>query len=99
MVIPAQFKLFNQTIKVIYKRDLISKKGAFGLWDYNKNKIYLQQSTKENILTEEQVHQTFIHEATHSCLDLMGRHDLSKDEVFVSTFSNLIHQFIVEINA
>ena len=98
MIIPAKFKLFNQTIKVVYKRDLIDKQNAFGLWVYNRNTIYLQQSTRKHILTSEQIEQTFIHEATHACLDLMGEHKLSENEKFVSTFSNLIHQFIIEVN-
>lgn len=93
MFIPATFELFKQTIKVIYKRDLIDKKGAFGIWDYSKNTIYLQQSTRKYILTKEQIEATFIHEVVHACLDLMGEHKLSDNESFVHSFSNLIHQF------
>jgi hypothetical protein len=74
----------------------MEKKGAFGLWDYNKNTITLQQSTRKNSLTKEQIESTFIHEATHACLDHMGYHELSQDEKFVSGFSNLIYQFIGE---
>ena len=94
MVIPSEFKLFNQTIKVKYSRTLIDKQGAFGLWDYNKNQITLQQSTRAHKLTQNQINQTFLHEVTHACLDHMGHHELSADEKFVSVFSNLIHQFI-----
>ena len=47
MIIPAEFQLFNQTIKVKYSRTLIDKKGAFGLWYETKNTIYLQQSTRK----------------------------------------------------
>lgn len=94
MMIPAEFKLYNQTIKVIYRRDLIDKKQAFGIWDYNKNKIYLQQSTRKHVLTNEQIESTFIHEVIHACLDLMGEHKLSDNEKFVHSFSNLIHQFL-----
>ena len=94
MIIPSEFKLFNQTIKVKYSRTLIDKKKAFGLWDYNKNLITLQQSTRAYKLTQNQIDQTFVHEATHACLDMMGRQELSNDEVFVHTFSNLLHQLI-----
>lgn len=96
MIIPASFKLFNQTIKVKYCRTLIEKEGAFGMWYYTKNLIKLQQSTRKNPLTKEQIEQTFIHEATHAMLDHMGYHELSQDEKFVSGFSNLIYQFIGE---
>lgn len=98
MVIPHSFKLFNQSIKVIYKRDLIDKSGAFGIWDYNRATIYLQQSTRKHKLTQEQIENTFIHEATHSMLNLMGETDLSNNESFVHTLSSLIQQFISETN-
>lgn len=96
MIIPASFKLFNQSIRVIFKRDLIDKEGAFGMWDLNKNKIYLQQSTRKYPLTKEQIELTLIHEASHAFMDLSGYHALSKNEKFISTLSSLIHQFIVE---
>lgn len=98
MIIPAKFKLFGSTIKVIYKRNLVEKQEAYGMWYPDKNIIYLQQSTRDHKLSKEQVEQTFIHEATHALLELMGHHKLSQDEIFVSTLSNLIHQFIVEIH-
>lgn len=98
MIIPARFKLFGNTIKVVYKRDLIDKKEAFGLWDYNRGTIYLQQSIRKHPLTKEQIENTFIHEATHAMLNLMGEEDLSANEKFVHTLSSLIHQFITEVN-
>lgn len=98
MIIPRSFKLFNQTIKVVYKRDLLDRYNCFGMWVYKKNTIYLEQSTRKHILTKEQIEQTFVHELTHAALDLMGEHRLSSNEKFVSTFSNLIHQFITEVH-
>lgn len=98
MYIPAEIKLFNQTIKVIYKRDLMDKRGWFAYWDYNNNKIYLQQSTRKHKLTKEQIESSLVHEITHAFLDLTGNHKLSEDEVFVSSLSNLIHQFIMQIH-
>lgn len=98
MIIPSSFKLFSQTIKVVYKRDLIEKQGAFAVWNYNRNTIYLQQSTRKHVLSKEQIHQSFVHEATHACLDLMGSSELSNDEKFVHTLSNLIYQLITEIH-
>ncbi len=97
MVIPAEFQLFNQTIKVKYSRTLIDKKGAFGTWDLSKNKIYLQQSTRKHPLTKEQINSCFLHEFTHAALDLMGEDELSSNEKFVCNFSNLIHQMIEQI--
>ncbi len=97
MVIPSEFQLFNQTIKVKYSRTLIDKKGAFGLWYETKNTIYLQQSTRKHPLTKEQINATAIHEILHACLDLSGNQKLSQDETFVCVLSQLLHQFIEQI--
>ncbi len=98
MFIPRSFKLFTQTIKVVYKRDLMDKEGLFGKWDLNRNTIYLQQSTRKRILTKEQVELTLVHEATHAFLDLAGYDKLSRDEKLVSGLSNMIHEFINQIH-
>lgn len=98
MYIPKEFKLFNQTIKVVYSRTLMDKKGFFAEWEYNKNRIILQQSTRKHPLTKEQIESSFIHEATHAFLDMAGYHKLSEDEKLVSTISNLIHQFLLQVH-
>lgn len=97
MIIPHSFKLYNQTIKVIYSRTLIDKQQAYGLWYLAKNKIYLQQSTKKYPLTTEQIEQTFLHEFIHAALDLSGELKLSSNEKFVCSISNLLHQFLGQI--
>ena len=98
MYIPSQIKLFNQTIKVVYSRTLMDRYGYFAMWEYRKNKITLQQSTRKHPLTKEQIESSLVHEVTHSFLDLLGHDKLSKDEVFVSSLSNLIHQFFLQIH-
>lgn len=98
MYIPAKIKLFEQNIKVIFKRDLLDKENCFGVWEYEKNKITLQQSTRKNNLTKEQIDSTLIHESLHAMLDMMGEHTLSRNEKFVSSLSNLMHQFILQIH-
>ena len=37
--------------------------------------------------------QTLYHELVHVILDELGRHELSRDEKFVQSFSILLHQF------
>lgn len=98
MYIPHEFKLFNQTIKVVYSRTLMDKEGFFAKWDYNKNKVILQQSTRKRPLTKEQIEGNLIHEATHAFLNMIGHDELSQDEVFVSSLSGLIHQFIMQVH-
>ncbi len=92
--IPKSFKLFNQTIKVIYRTNLLDKHDCFGMWDELKNVIYLQKSTRKYKLNKEQIFSTFCHEYLHCCLDLLGYHKISSDEKFVSSLSHLIDQLI-----
>ena len=94
MIIPKTFQIFGQTIKIIFKRNLIDKQQAFGIWDYNKNTIYLQSSTRKHILTKEQIESTVIHEVIHACLEHIGETKLSENESFVTGFSNILHQFL-----
>jgi hypothetical protein len=97
MIIPREFKLFGQTIKVKYSRTLMDKKNAFGLCDYNKNTITLQQSTRKNILTREQIEQTFLHEVLHMMTYKLGYPDLSDNETFIDSFAHLLHQVVIQI--
>ncbi len=97
MIIPARFKIFNQTIKVVYKRNLIDTKGALGLWEYNRNTIYLQQSTRKHILTKEQIEQTFFHELFHCILDILSYKNLSSNEALVDRLGMVMHQLISQI--
>ncbi len=98
MIIPARFKLFNQTIKVIYKRNLIDTKEAIGICDFNKNTIYLQQSTRQHILTKEQIHQCFFHELFHMVLYLLSYKELSEDEALMDRLGMAMHQIIEQIS-
>lgn len=95
-MIPKSFNIFGQTIKVLYKRALHKSHNAVGYWFPNKNKIDLQQSTKEYQVNKENIEQTFFHEFTHCVFDKIGRNDLSQDETLVDTFGQVLHQFIKE---
>lgn len=98
-MIPKSIKIFNQTIKIVFKRTLLDgKEPCFGTWHYKRNTIYLQKSTRKHTLTEEQIESTFIHELLHACLDLMGEHELNDNEKFVSSLSHLIYQFIKQLS-
>ncbi len=98
MYIPKEIKLFDYTIKIVYSRTLMEREGFFAKWEYNKNKITLQQSTRKHKLTKEQIEGNLSHEITHAMLNLLGYDKLSDDEILVSGLSNLIHQYIKQIH-
>lgn len=91
-MIPKEFSILGQLIKVKYRRKLLPL--CFGVWNPVNNTIALQQSTREHKLPKEVVEQTFIHELTHAILDTLSYHDLSSDEKFVDRFSQALYQII-----
>lgn len=95
-MIPKSFSIFGQTIKVLYKRTLHKTHNAVGLWFPNKNKIDLQQSTKDYPITKDNIDQAFCHELIHCFLVKIGREDLSNDEKLVEPLGQVLHQFIKE---
>lgn len=97
MFIPARLKIFNQTIKVIYKRNLIETEDAVGLWVQARNTIYLQQSTRKHKFTKEQIDQAFLHEVVHCMLTLLSYHNLSKNEPLVDRLGMVLHQIVEQI--
>lgn len=96
MIIPQSFKLFGQTIKVKYSRTLMDRKGAYGIADFHKNIIFLQQSTRKTPLAKGVLEQVFVHEATHLMIDKIGYRELAQDEKFIEALSNILLQFIEE---
>ncbi len=97
MIIPARFKIFNQTIKVVYKRNLLDAKGFVGEWDGSRNTIYLQQSTRKYPRTKEQIEQTFFHELFHCILATLSYENLSEDEPLVDRLGMAMHQIFEQI--
>lgn len=95
MHIPKSFKLFGQTIRIVWLRTLWKREKAWGVWYANRNVIALQLPVAGLNLSREQLEQTFIHEMIHACLDILEYEKLSSDEKFVDRFANALHQTIV----
>lgn len=95
MVIPKSFNIFGQTIRVKWRKTLLKKEKAWGLWDANSNTIFLQVPGKGIELSKEQLEQTFMHEVLHACLDILNYEQLSENENFIDRLSNALHQVIV----
>jgi len=94
MQIPKSFNLFGQVITVEYRKSMFKTHKACGLWIPTENKILLQESTKYYPTTQLQIEQTFIHEAIHACLELLGYTDLNADEKLVDNLAALLHQML-----
>ena len=92
MTIPKQFKLFGQTIEVVYDKEMGQRDGIIGSANHTHNKIILQPNSAGYARTQEQVDQCFYHELVHCVLKAMGEGD-DHDEKFVDVFASLLHQY------
>lgn len=88
MKIPKEFKLYNETIKVIIKDDLQLRDNKFGSAHYRYNEIWIDR----NIINEEIIWGTFLHEMIHIILGKLYEYDLASNEKFVNGMSQLINQ-------
>ena len=87
MKIPKRFNLFQHEIKVKQSNHLIRDTYNRGECRYYYKEIEIDNSGSK-ILKE----QTFLHELIHMILDHMQEFELSKNEKFVNTFSELLYQ-------
>lgn len=89
MKIPKRFKLFGETINIVYKKELVTERDALAESHANLNEIWMQYDIKG-----ERMASTFFHEVVHMILDKMHNQSLSNDEAFVNIFGQLLHQII-----
>jgi predicted SprT family Zn-dependent metalloprotease len=101
MNIPKTFQLYGQTIEVRLTKDTFYTCDAYGLAEYRKNIISLQEPIEGLEVPRQMLEQVFCHELTHFLLDRVGgkiAEDLRDNEEFVDRLGSLIHQFIVTQN-
>lgn len=90
MRIPRTFKLFGETIKVVFKSNLKYKElDLNGFCDPDNNKIYLRTNLEKQYLEA-----TFYHELTHMLFLKIDENKLSANEKLISCFSGLLNQFL-----
>jgi predicted SprT family Zn-dependent metalloprotease len=92
--IPESFDLFGQTITVKYDENLGFDKQCYGIADYDKNLILIQPDVKGCNRGINQIEQTYLHEVTHFILHRCGYSKLTRNEDFVDSFSNALHQIL-----
>jgi len=97
MNIPKSFQLHGQTIRVTYDPTLTSKTDNRGETHPRTNEIILQCATKNNLIPQTVVEQTFCHEFMH-CLLIHAESKMGDDEKFVNLMGNLLHQALSTMN-
>lgn len=92
LLIPRQFQIGGQTIKVRFRDDLESEEGSIGKTVYAKNEIQLQKSCLGNELSMDYILSSFFHELIHVILREMSEEGLNNNERFINIFASFLHQ-------
>lgn len=90
--IPKRFKLFGQTIEIVFDEKLFVNEDMFGSAEYRKSKILIQPKISGNSLNDYMIEETFFHELLHWILYKLDEHKLRSNEKFVDGVSQLLHQ-------
>ena len=91
MKIPKRFKLFGETINLMFDEKLEEKTDAVGQAHYRYNEIKLNYNDKR---PREYIEVTLWHEIILFILDRINEKELRENEQFVNMISQLIHQAI-----
>lgn len=93
MRIPKSFKLFGQTVTILWL-DVIKgkKRNCLGMARGEKNRIELRKPTED--VPPSKMEMIFWHEAVHWILSSMGERKLSHNEAFVRRFAHGLHQVL-----
>jgi len=92
MKIPKNFKLFANTINVVFDTPSLQAQSILGESNLCGSEISIATSYKGDHVTEDVINDTFYHEKVHMILDTMREYELSQNEKFVDVFSKLLRQ-------
>lgn len=92
MKIPKQLQVGGQEIEVSFE-DRLDNDYA-GLSNITRGFIKIARKPYGKEASESSILNTFVHECVHTILDSMGEYDLSKNEVFVSSFAGFATELI-----
>ena len=84
MEIPKKIQIGGQILETQMCEELGGKLGKCCLFN---GYIKIATNIDNTKQSESSILNTYIHEVVHAILDTMGREDLSRDEVFVSSFA------------
>jgi hypothetical protein len=91
--IPTELYIAGQKITIEVDNDL-SYESELAAASNSDNKIKLCEIFKGDKLPNDMIEQSLWHEIVHQILNKMNKFELSGNEVFVQTFSLLLHQAI-----
>ena len=99
MKIPEKLQISGKEYQVIIQ-DVIKEKDnskSLGIIKYTETKILIAKENDYGKCSKESINHTFLHEAVHGALSAIGYEDMSSDEKFVDSFSDILYQIIKQI--
>lgn len=87
--IPQEFNLAGHTYKVELKKDILTVESEYG----SLNEVtHVMQLQSPGPVPVSRVESTFLHELLHAIFYELGERELDKNERFIDSVSNLLHQ-------
>ena len=93
MIIPKEFSLFGEKIKVEFKDSLDWETDSVGEARYRESRIVLQKRVKGHPTNRQRQERWFCHELVHHILFQL-KEEAYSNEKFVENVGALIHQFL-----
>lgn len=91
MQIPKTIKILGMNYEIKEVDYIERERNLVGRFDEEMQEIRIRKD-----ISEQFKEQTLIHELVHGILVSMGKLELHEDEVFVTNFSNILHQIIMD---
>lgn len=95
MIIPEKFKLFGNTISVVFEEEEFKNTSSIGLANFRQQKITLHPpSIGDHPITDAMVCTTYLHECLHMIFDALGYFEARDDENLVELTAQLLYQIL-----
>lgn len=99
VLIPEQFQIFGQTIKIKFIPTLKHTEEIIGEMNYRKNEIRIQESTSTICRPQTQLERTYLHEVMHLIFNELGDFTINDkilrdDECLINLLGNMLHQIL-----
>ena len=97
MKVPDKIQIIGSEITTVYEELLLEESGCSGQTNPPFNEIRLRRKIAGREIGEDKLFETYTHELVHTILNKIGYEELSNDEAFVTSLSNVLVQVIKQL--
>lgn len=91
--IPNYFEAGGVEFNTVIKKDSTNA-GNLGHSNITNGEIVIQAENVGKDLSHSQIQNTYFHELSHMIIEMIGRNDLTTDEIFIQNLGNVIFEFL-----